>query len=185
MYSPSSVTTGSAGAHAKLGARALVGEARLGSRPAEGEDGNRDGGLLAEPAHALARVADDDELLGGRGDDLLAEEGGAEALDEVERGVDLVGAVDADVERARAGVEVEERDAELVGEHLGAARGGDADHGHPAADPLGERLDEVADGRASADADDLAILDVLGGPAPGGALLGLGETKLRILWLTD
>ena len=50
----------------------------------------------------LARVGDDDEALGRRGDDLLAQVGAAAALDQPAVGRHLVGAVDRDVELAAA-----------------------------------------------------------------------------------
>lgn len=78
--------------------------------------------LAKQAVRLLARVGDADELLGEARDDLLLEEAGAAALDAVELGVDLVGAVEVDVEvlAARAGAAGE---ADL-GEQLGDLQDG-------------------------------------------------------------
>jgi len=53
---------------------------------------------LAEPRHPLAALRHHEEPLGGRHHDLLPKERRPAALDQAELGVDLVGAVDRQVE---------------------------------------------------------------------------------------
>lgn len=131
----------------------------------------------AEAGDELGVVDDDDELVGGGLDHLLAEEGAAAALDEVEVGVDLVGAVDGEVD-VGVGVEGGEGDAEGGGLLLGALGGGDADDvGEGAGFEEGaELVDDEGGGGAGAEAEDHAAVDVLDGLV-GGELLEvvLGE----------
>ena len=78
------------------------------------------GGSAASSAQ-LRLVDDHDELLGAHLHHLLAQQRAAAALDQVEVRVDLVRAVDGDVEAAEL-VERRQRDAELLGLLLGAHR---------------------------------------------------------------
>lgn len=133
--------------------------------PAELHD--LDGHGEAAPAQAgdeLRLVRDDDEAGGCGLDHLLAEEGAAAALDEVEGGVDLVGPVDGEVE---AGVLVEggEGDAEGGGLLEGALRGRDADDVAELAggEEVADLGDDEGSGGAGAEAEDHAAADVVDG----------------------
>ena len=85
--------------------------ARGGEPEAHRFDGKR---KLAEHPDALGCVGDDDHALGGHGHDLLAQQRTAAALDEAQVGVDLVGAIDRQIEE-RLVVERGERDAQALG----------------------------------------------------------------------
>src|SRR5690606_29414726 len=111
---------------------------------------------LAQHLDLLGLVDDADELLAGLGDDLLAGERAAAALDQAVPGIALVGAVDVQLQRPDR-VEVEHRDAYLL-ELTGAALGTGDGALDPALDPT-QALDEIGHGRAGADADDGAVLD--------------------------
>ena len=113
---------------------------------------------LAQHRHQLRGVADADELPRHRGDDLLARERAAAALDHVQVLGDLVGAVDVHRQLVDA-VQVEDADAVLL-QPLGARFRG----GHRAFDAAldgGERVDEEVHRRAGADADHGVLDDVL------------------------
>ena len=118
----------------------------------------------AEAVHELGVVDDHDELVGGGLDHLLAEEGAAAAFDEVEVGVDLVGAVDGEIE---AGIVVEdgEGDAERAGLLLRALGGRDPDDVSELAggEECAELGDDEGGGGAGAEAEDHAALDGLHG----------------------
>src|SRR5690606_23220455 len=116
----------------------------------------------------LGLVDDADELLAGLGDDLLAGERAAAALDQAVPGIALVGAVDVQLQRPDR-VEVEHRDAYLL-ELTGAALGTGDGALDPALDPA-QALDEIGHGRAGADADDGAVLDEFQGFLGGQLLL--------------
>ena len=100
----------------------------------------------------LAVVDDADEAPRGRGDDLLARERAAAALDEMARAGGLVGAVDIDVQLVDL-VQVEDRDADGA-----QARGGGVGAARPRLRMRsrhgGEGIDEEIHGGAGADADD-------------------------------
>src|SRR5690606_38199422 len=83
-------------------------------------------------------------------------------FDEVERGVDLVRAVQREVE-ARLLLERGERDAERGGALCGVARRGHTGHAfqRAVAQPLAEQLEQVSDGRAGPEAEHHAVLDPL------------------------
>src|SRR5690349_11538863 len=105
------------GDDAAVGAARDVPQLHVGAEPLQGRGGAeaeqlqryRPGELLDR----LARVADDDEALDRRGDDLLAQVGAAAALDQPAVGRHLVGAVDRDVEMGEA-VEVLDRNPQLT-----------------------------------------------------------------------
>ena len=65
----------------------------------------------AEHVDLLGGIGDDDHALGRDGDDLLAQQRAAAALDQAQLAVELVGAVDGEIEERRV-VERGERDAE-------------------------------------------------------------------------
>src|SRR5690606_33980805 len=83
-------------------------------------------------------------------------------LDQVERRVDLVGAVQREVE-ARLLLERGQRDAERGGARGGVARRRHAGHAlqRAVAQPLAEQVEQVSDGRAGPEAEHHAVLDPL------------------------
>ncbi len=93
------------GDDAAVGAARRVSQLDLGAEPLQGRGGAEAEQLqrhrTAQRVDRLARVGDDDEALGRRGDDLLAQVGAAAALDQPAVGGHLVGAVDRDVEAGR------------------------------------------------------------------------------------
>jgi len=144
--------------------------------------------VLSQPKELLdhlARVGDHHHALGRGGDDLLAQQRAAAALDEGEVGVDLVGAVDDEVERADR-IERLGGEAERGGEGGGCLGGRDAAEPQPlVAGPGGEMADHDRGGRAGAEAEAHAVPDhrhgsprsgVLGGVVGGG--IGHGGTLL-------
>ena len=86
--------------------------------------------FVAEPLDALLGRDDGDAAPGGVGDDLLAQQGPAPPLDHPEGAVDLIGAVEVEVERVDL-VEVAEGNAERTGEGRCRLAGGDADELEP------------------------------------------------------
>src|SRR5580704_18658157 len=104
----------------------------------------------AEPWHELGRIGDDDHALRGRGDDLLAQQRPAAALDQTELGIDFVGPVDRQVE-LRNVVKCSERNAKrlrLRGRRLGGRDTADVE---PCFDLFAHEIDELARGRAAAE----------------------------------
>lgn len=155
---------------------------------ADGRDFDGDRGPVGQQAGLLlAVVGDADEALAARGHELLLEEAGAAALDAVELGVDLVGAVEADVQHGVAGQRVE-GDGHQAGllDDLARVPAGRHEPVHVA---LGRRVgleevldgfDAVDDGAAAADADEavLAAEVVLDGAEGGLALCALDRVEL-------
>jgi hypothetical protein len=103
----------------------------------------------------LALVDDDHVRLGGAIDDLLSRVRAASALDQVERGVDFICAVDAHVELPGARV-VEQRDAAALRQATAGSAGRNARKAATAAHELTHGLDEKACGRAGAQTQDAA-----------------------------
>src|SRR5580704_12323622 len=104
----------------------------------------------AEPRHELGRIGDDDHALRGGGDDLLAQQRPAAALDQTELGIDFVGPVDRQVE-LRNVVKCSERNAErlrLRGRRLGGRDTADIEARF---DLFAHEIDELARGRAAAE----------------------------------
>ena len=89
-----------------LADRHFAGNAGLSEGLGKGVPGHRQGErdhlhrqrIIAERFDPFAVVGDDDHAIGGSGDDLLAQQCDADALDQVERRVAFVGAVDRKVE---------------------------------------------------------------------------------------
>ena len=96
----------------------------------------------------------------GRGDDLFAQQRAAAALDQVQVRVDLVGAVDGQVEFRRL-VERRQRHAEFGAEAGRALGRRHADDLHAGRDLVGQQPDELLGGRAGADAEPHAVLDMV------------------------
>src|SRR5690606_37390833 len=133
--------------------------------PAERHDLDRQRRLLAEALNQLAVVHDDDELPGGGRHDLLPQQRAAQAFDQVEPGIDLVGAIHREIQ-PRPLLERDERDAERR-----RALGGVPRRRHAGdilqcaiAQPLAEQFEEMPDGRAGAEAEHHAVLDPIQRP---------------------
>ncbi|MCY1361948.1 hypothetical protein D9M69_486440 [compost metagenome] len=129
----------------------------------------------AEDRHQLAGVGDADEGLGHRGDDLLAGQRGAAALDQFQALVALVGAVHVELQLAH-GVQVVHRDAVAL-----QALGGGLGAGHGAVElglVPGQQVDEEVRGGAGADADDALAVEVRKNVVDGGLGDGLLELVL-------
>ena len=109
--------------------------------------------------------------VGRRGDDLLARVRAAAALDEPAGRVDLVGAVDRDVEAVER-VEGLDGQPELARLVLGRGRGRDA--AQPGQPALGQRVEQVRDVEPVPSPTVIPSSHQLGGGARGGALLVLG-----------
>src|SRR5215470_4584230 len=94
--------------------RTQIGDSFRNQRFGEGDDFDGDGKL---PQHGdlLGGVGYDYQLKGGRGDDLFAKHRAAAALDQVQRRVEFVSAVDGDVDLLGV-LESDERDPEFDGE---------------------------------------------------------------------
>ena len=110
----------------------------------------------AEAADHLGVVDDAHKERARHLDHLFAQQRAAAALDDVEVGVDLVGAVDRDVELGLR-VERRERDAELLGllVRAHARRHGDDVLERAALEQRADAVDRKRGGRARAEADDL------------------------------
>ena len=101
----------------RLGGNSQTRQPLCGLRPTEGDDLDRQRRARAEPIDALFRGRYQHVVVTREGNELLAEERAAPALDGVERGIDLVGAVDAEVEAVDL-VERDQRDAKIAGKRL-------------------------------------------------------------------
>ena len=110
-------------------------------------------------------------------DDLLPQERPAATLDHAELAVDLVGAVDREIELRRL-VERSERDIEPLGLGARGLRGRHADHVQAARNPFAERGDEVSRGRAGAEPEPHPVGDEIERGA-GGAVLQLVDPGQR------
>src|SRR5690606_28029726 len=129
-----------------------------------------------EPAQHVdlrGRVDDADECLAGLGDDLLAGQRRAAALDQAAPWIAFVGTVDVQRQRA-GGIEVEDLDAEPA-QLLRALLRARYRVGYAVADPA-QCVDEVGHRRAGADADNHAVLDEFDGLLAGQAL-GFGHVR--------
>ena len=124
----------------------------------------------------LGGIGDHDHPVGGGRHDLLLQERAAPALDQVQLGVELVRAVDRDVEPLRL-VERDHLDPLLAGERGGSGRGRHAADLQPLlAHPLAEALHQPRSGRARAEPHPHPVLDQVGGAA-GGHELGLVDWR--------
>ena len=156
-------------------------EARRREPEVDDLDGERE--ARAEALGALRRVDDDHLACARLRDELLAEQRAATALDEVELRVDLVGAVDRDVDLPRH-VVGEQRDPDAPGLVRGLDRGRHADDVGQltAREQRTDATGGVDRGRAGAEPDDHAGLHLVGDRAlRGGALqivdVGQGATR--------
>src|SRR5215208_3345971 len=140
------------------GAGARVGAGGAGGGPGEPDALDRQGLGGAEVGDELGGLGDDHHVTGGGENKLLAEEGAAPALEEVEGRVDLVGAVDGQVEGAVL-VQVEQLDAGGPGPGLGPEGGGDRPQRPGARPGRPEQVDQGEHGPARPEADGHARLD--------------------------
>ncbi len=119
----------------------------------------------AECRHLLRDIGNHHHPIGSGGHNLLPQQCAAAALDEIELGVELIRAVDGQVEPVD-GVEVGERNVEaarLGGGHLGSRN---AKAGQPIGHPRTEQIDKMPRRGASAEADAHAAPDLAEGPSP-------------------
>ena len=135
-------------------------------REREGDDFDGDR-KIAEHGDLFTGIGDDNEFLGGGGDDFLVKERAAATFDEIELRVELVGAVDGYVDLLDF-VEAGEGDAEFSGHRARVDRRGDAADFEAGLDAIADELDGIGGRRAGAKADNLAVLDELKGGARGG-----------------
>ena len=147
-----------------------AGDPAAGVAPAEADDLDRQPEARSQPVHEL-RLLGHHEAAGRRGDDLLPQQSTAAALQQSETGVDLVGAVDRDVE-LEAAVEGDHLDVRGVDDRVGRV----ARDRHPQVGPRPEathdRLYDRPHGPARAKADRHAGLEQLGGSLRGGCSRG-------------
>ena len=166
-----------AGVDAQLRFPSQVAKQTLHDRQRERDHLDRERRALAEPAHELRLVGDDHHPPGGRRDHLLAQVRASQPLDQVERRVDLVGAVDHEVELGDV-LEREERDPQLVaprGRRSGGGHAGDVGEG-ARSEPLAQRIEHLRGGRAAAQAQPHPRAD----EAVDGRGAGLGLERLEV-----
>ena len=117
--------------------------------------------MRAQPIDQLGAIDDDGETPAGVGDDLLAQQGAAQPLDQVQGAAfDLVGAVDREVDLPMLR-EGRQRNAGRPRLRRGSLRCRNADEAQTLPMPPGQRLDRESRRRAGAEPDDHAILDQL------------------------
>ena len=119
------------------------------------------GVVRPQPIDQLGAVDDDGEAAARGRDDLLAQQGAAQPLDQIERAaLDLVGAVDREIDLPMLG-EGGERNARGLRLRRRSLRGGNADEAQALPMTPRQRLDRESRRRAGAEPDDHAILDQL------------------------
>ena len=147
--------------------------------PAERHDLDRHRRGSAKPLNQLPAIGDDDQPIARRRDDLFAQQGAAETLDQVERAdLDLVGAVDRDVDPPVFG-EAGERDAAARAWAALRSEVGMPTDAQAVANPADQRLDGKLGGRAGAETDDHAVLDQGRRSFGRGPLLGVAVHQAR------
>ncbi len=165
--------------------------------PAEPHDLDRQRATFAEVPHELVVLDHDEQPGGGAGQQLLAQERAAAALEQVEPGVDLVGAVHDQVEqrRPRAAVdraapfeielvEGDDGKARRARQAVGLRRGGHAEQRRALGPALRGELDDRRDGAPRAETDRRTRREALGRGARGGrsrgrrARRGLGRGRV-------
>ncbi len=125
----------------------------------KGDDLDRDRRVLAQAIHELRAVDDDHQAPGRGGDDLLAQQGAAQALDQVEGApLHLVGAVDREVDLAMLG-EGGQRDPRSLCLRGRPLRGRNAGKAQALPVAGSERIDGEGRRRTGAEAHDHAVLD--------------------------
>ena len=108
--------------------------------------------------HHLALVGDHHHPIGSGRHDLLAEQGAAAAFDQAKLVVDLVGAIDREIELRRL-IERGERNSELLGLDARRLRTRHAEHAQAPGDPLPESGNEAGSCRAGTEPKPHAVLD--------------------------
>ena len=165
MKCPPSVTKG---APSRILQRRAPRKGRGGGGAADGEPGRLEAETVDLDRQREARRASSTSFErsamtiirgGGRRHDLFAQQRAAAALDQRQIGIDLVGAVDGQIELRRL-VERRQRHAEFQAKRRGALGGRHADDLQPALDALGQQPDELFRRRAGADAEPHAVLDM-------------------------
>jgi hypothetical protein len=124
-------------------------------RQAERDDLDRQR-KAAENIDPFGIVGDHDHAIRRRGNDLFAQQCASATLDEVEPGVDFVGAIDGQIEP----IDIVERGQPNAAPHrigAGRFRGRHADDIKPGANPFAEKFDEMLRGRAGAEAEPHAV----------------------------
>ena len=158
MRLPLSVTKGSPVAVSRsLATDAQRLQPRLGHLQAEGYDLDRHRRLAPQAIDQLGAVDDDGKPPAGGRDDLLAQQGAAQPLDQVQRAaLDLIGAVDGEIDLGMLG-EGRERNARGLGLGPRMLGGGNAHEAQALAMAHRQRLDGESGGRAGAETHDHAV----------------------------
>lgn len=151
----------------------------LGEQPHARADRERqhldgDGTRRAKTRDALRGVDNDHEPTTGGGEHLLAEERSAPTFDDEPRRIDLVGAIDREIER-RMGVEVRKWNPEMRRVRGGGEGSWDSKHAQPRMDAGREDVHDGHRGSPGAVADNHAVVDDLGGERGGGDSLVKGR----------
>ena len=105
----------------------------------------------AEKFDPFGIVSDHDHAIRGRGDDFFAQQRAAAALDEIERRIDFVRAIDGKIEPIHV---IERGQWNAAAHRLSAScfRRRHADDVEPGANPFAEQLDKMLRGRSGAEA---------------------------------
>ncbi len=136
-------------------------QGRSGDFQPESDDLDRHRRVRAQPIDQLGAIDDDGETAAGVGDDLLAQQGAAQSLDQVQGAAfDLVGAVDREVDLSMLG-EGGQRNAGRPRLRRRSLRRRNADEAQALPMPAGQGLDRECRRRAGAEPDDHAVLDQL------------------------
>ena len=126
--------------------------------------------MRTKPIDQLAAVDDDGEATARGRNDLLAQQGSAQSLDQIERAaLHLVRTIDREVDLAML-AERSERNVRGLRLRRRTLRGGNADKAQALPMPPRERLDREGCRRAAAKPDDHAILDQFHRRLGGGTL---------------
>ncbi len=113
----------------------------LRDRRGEGHHLDRHRHPRSEAGHDLLLAREDHQFLRDRSHYALAKERSPVSLDEVERRIDFVGAVDVDIDNLDL-VESDQRDSQLIRELFGALRGRNPAGAQALSDPAGESAHE-------------------------------------------
>src|SRR3954452_18894197 len=132
----------------------------------------------AEPLDALRTVGDHDHAPARGGDDLFPQKRAAAALDDAQRTVDLIGAVDGQIEFGRF---VQRSEPNALAFRLAPRRLGsrDADDVKPAPHPLAHSHDEMRGRGAGSEAEPHAVRDKRRRALGGNAFQALGVHRSR------
>ena len=184
MRLPLSVTKG---APDDMRARALAPSTSSDSRVASSPKATTSTGtrcLCTKSVHQLAAVDDDREAMARGRDNLLAQQGSAQSLDQIERAaLHFVSAIDREIDLAML-AERGERNVRRLRLCCRTLRRGNADEAQALPMTPRERFDRESRRRAAAKPDDHVILDQLhrglGGGALESVLISAGRGRSRI-----